>query len=106
MPRFIVQINATAEYLQGVTEGGFEAREQSITGLIEAQGGKVEQLLWAHGPVDAYLDVEMPDAESLDAILRAAAKVGQLSTSTSSAFTSAEMDVAANRIPEHRQAGI
>lgn len=105
MPNYLIRISATAAYVDGLVREGFVAREAYVKQLIEGMGGSLRSCFWSHGEADGYLVVWAPDVEVVNAALLAANREGNLSTSTVSLFTSAEMDQATRRLPEYRAAG-
>ena len=105
MPRYLVRFGLTPEYIDGVLRAGFQAREQYSRGLVERHGGTLEATYWAHGEHDLYMVIDMPDATTANALLLGAARSGLYRTTTTSVFTSAEMDESAKTVAEIRQPG-
>lgn len=105
MPRYLVRFGLTPEYLDGVLRVGFQARERYSRGLVERHGGSLEATYWAHGDHDLYMVIDMPDAAAANALLLGAARSGLYRTTTTSVFTSAEMDEAAKTVSEIQQPG-
>jgi uncharacterized protein with GYD domain len=100
MPRYLVRFDFAPEYLDGVLRVGFGARERYSRGLVERHAGTLEATYWAHGEHDLYMLIDMPDATSANALLLGAARSGLYRTTTTSVFTSAEMDEAAKTVAE------
>jgi len=105
VPRYLVRFNLTPDYIDGVLRVGFQARENYSRGLIERHGGTLEATYWAHGEHDLYMVTKMPNATAANALLLGAARSGLYRTTTTSVFTSAEMDEAARSASEVRQPG-
>ncbi len=105
MPRYLVRFALTAEYVDGVLRVGFQAREQYSRGLVERHGGTLEATYWAHGEHDLLMVIDMPDVKAANALLLGAARSGLYRTTTTSVFTSAEMDEAAKSASEIRSPG-
>ncbi len=106
MPNYLIRLATTAEYVDGVLQEGFAAREAYVKELIEGLGGSLRSMYWAHGPDDAFLLAWAPEVEVINAALLAANRAGQVSTSTVALFTSEEMDEAARKLPEYRPPGV
>lgn len=90
MPLFIVQGRFTREYLQGGIARP-EDRQAAISQLCEQAGGRLVNLYFTTGPHDFAVITEMPDAQTVSAVILAvAARGGIESTAISQAFTPAE----------------
>lgn len=92
MSRHLVRCDLDGDYFAEVLETGFQAREDQARSVIESAGGKLETAFWAHGDDDLYLVIDVPDDETLNALLLGTLRSAHFTTSTTTVFTSHEMD--------------
>ena len=90
MPTYVSLINWTEQGVKDFRESTKRAEE--FTKLVEAQGGKVRELVWTVGEYDIVSVVEFPDEESGVATLLQVGSLGNIRSNTLRAFSAREMD--------------
>jgi len=105
MPKYLLQVNYTAEGAKGLIKDGGSARRAAAQKAAESLGGRVESMYFALGDTDAYVIVEMPDNASVAAITLALAASGGTTGSTTVLMTPEEMDQATRKSPTYRPPG-
>ena len=106
MPKFILRGQYTAAGLEGVVREGFASREEYIRDLAESLGASVEAMYWVYGEDDVLLIVSSPDALVAVTLSMAINMSGAARASTTPLLTAAEMDAAAEKVPEFRPPGL
>ena len=66
-------------------------RAEAFRGMAKKLGCTVKELLWLQGKYDILAIVEAPDDATLAALTVSVAKLGNITTQTSRAFTMAEV---------------
>ncbi len=64
MPKYLLQVNYTAEGAKGLLKDGGTKRRQAATALVEGLGGKMEALYFAFGETDVFAIADLPDSTS------------------------------------------
>ena len=64
MPKFLYKVNLSAEGMRGTLEEGGVARRNAIAELARSLGGSLEAFYYAFGETDAYVIIDVPDAET------------------------------------------
>src|SRR4051812_38438303 len=64
MAKYLVTADYKSKGTQGVIKEGGSARRAEVKHAVEALGGKVEAFYFAYGHVDAYVLVDLPDANA------------------------------------------
>jgi len=90
MPTYVSLINWTDQGIKNFRDT--TARAKDFTKLVEAQGGKVRELLWTVGEYDLISVVEFPDGESSVAALLQLGSAGNIRSNTLRALSAREMD--------------
>ena len=90
MPTYVSLINWTEQGVRDFRES--TKRAEDFTKLVEAQGGKVRELVWTVGEYDIVSVVEFPDEESGVATLLQVGSLGNIRSNTLRAFSAREMD--------------
>ncbi len=100
MPFYLVQAGYTAQALAALTQQP-EDREKGFRALVERLGGTVQSFFWAQGDYDLVVTVELPDAETANALALAAISPGHARTyRTTPLFTNEETMRAMRRAGE------
>lgn len=94
MSRHLVRCDLDGDYFAEVLDSGFRAREDEARRVIESVGGTLDTAFWAHGEDDLYLVIDIPDDTTLNALLLGTLRSAHFTTSTTTIFTSGEMDEA------------
>jgi uncharacterized protein with GYD domain len=105
MPKYLLQVNYTAEGAKGLIKEGGSARRTAAQKAAESLGGRLESLYFAFGDTDAYVIADMPDHISVAALTMALAASGSISARTTVLLTPEEMDQAARKTPMYRPPG-
>lgn len=90
MATFITTIKFTQQGLKGMQETTHRAA--GLKAAAKKMGVKVTGMYWTPGDHDGVLICEAPDDETATAMLLYLGSLGNVHTSTVSAFTAAEMD--------------
>jgi len=96
MPKYVVLLNWTDQGIKGVRET--TQRSDRARQLFEQAGGTVDIVLWTQGRYDIVLVVDVPDDESLAAVLLQLGMVGAVRTESLRGFTQEEMQGLLQRI--------
>ena len=100
MPYYLVQASYTPQALASLARQP-EDREQGFRGLVERLGGRLHSFFWAQGDYDLVVTVELPDAETANALALAAISPGHARAyRTTPLFTNAETMRAMTRAGE------
>jgi uncharacterized protein with GYD domain len=88
---YLVQASYTSDALAALVKSP-QDREAGFRKLVERLGGTVEAFYWAQGEFDLVVVVDVPDAETANALALAAISPGHAkSYRTTPLFTNAEM---------------
>ena len=91
MAHYMVQASYTSEALAALVKNP-QDREAGFRALVERFGGKVTAFFWAQGEFDLVVIVDVPDAETANALALAAISPGHAKTyRTTPLFTNEEM---------------
>ena len=91
MAHYMVQASYTAEALAALVRSP-QDREAGFRALVERMGGKVTAFFWAQGEFDLVVIVDVPDAETANALALAAISPGHAKAyRTTPLFTNEEM---------------
>lgn len=105
MPKYLLQVNYTAEGARGLIKDGGSARRAAAQKAAESLGGRLESMYFAFGDTDAYVIAEMPDNASVAAITLTLAASGGTTARTTVLMSPEEMDQAARKSPTYRPPG-
>lgn len=105
MAKFLIRAVYTAEGARGLLKDGGTARMKAVETAVRGVGGKLESFYFAFGHDDAYVIVDVPDAESAAAISLTVSASGVVRTETIVLITPAEMDVATKKSVTYRAPG-
>ncbi|MGO8882455.1 MAG: GYD domain-containing protein [Streptosporangiaceae bacterium] len=105
MPKYLLEVNYTAEGVKGLKAEGGSARVSAATQLVESLGGKIESFYFAFGGSDAYVIADLADNSSAAAAALAICAGGGATTRTVVLLTSEETDAAAAKATTYRPPG-
>lgn len=105
MPKYLLQVNYTAEGAKGLIKDGGTVRRSAAQQAAESLGGRVESMHFAFGDTDAFVIADMPDHASVAAITLALAASGAATARTTVLLTPEEMDQATRKSPAYRPPG-
>ena len=97
MPKYLARFSYTREGLQGLMQEGGTARRDASARAVEAAGGTLEAFYYAFGDHDLYAIVDVPDQETMAAIMLTIGTSGSATGSTTVLLTPEEVDDAVNR---------
>jgi uncharacterized protein with GYD domain len=89
MATYVSLINWTEQGIKNFRET--TQRAHDFTGLVEAAGGRVRELLWTVGGYDIVCVVDFPDDEAGVAALLQVGSAGSIRSTTMRAFNAEEM---------------
>jgi|SRR5450432_2326498 uncharacterized protein with GYD domain len=89
MAAYVMLNKITAQGLSTIK--GSPKRAEAFRGMAKKLGCTVKELLWVQGKYDIVTIVEAPDDATLAALTVSIAKLGNINTQTSRAFTVAEV---------------
>lgn len=105
MPKFLVEASYTAEGAQGILKNGGTARRKAAQDAVAQFGGTVEAFYFAFGSEDAFIIVDIPDAESMAAISLAVSASGTIRTKAKLLLSPEQVDEAAAKHAKFRAPG-
>ena len=97
MPKYLARFSYTREGLQGLVKEGGTARRDASARAVEAAGGTLEAFYYAFGDHDLYAIVDVPDHETMAAIMLTIGTSGSAAGSTTVLLTPEAVDAAVNR---------
>jgi len=97
MPKYLFEMNYTAEGIKGVLDKGGSAREAAGREAVESVGGKLESYYYAFGGTDAFAICDLPDNAAAAALAMTVSSSGRVSCRTVVLMTPAELDQAAGK---------
>jgi uncharacterized protein with GYD domain len=105
MPKFLIEASYTLEGVQGLRSAGGSSRRDAVAHALESAGGSLEHFYFAFGDTDAYVIVDLPDAEAAAAVALTVNSAGGATTKTVLLMTPEEVDAAAQRSIDYRPPG-
>jgi uncharacterized protein with GYD domain len=105
MPKFLIQASYTLEGVKGLRSAGGSSRRDAVADALKSAGGSLEHFYFAFGDSDAYVVVDLPDAEAAAAVALTVNAAGGATTKTVLLLTPEEVDTAAQRSVEYRPPG-
>ena len=105
MPKYLLEVNYTADGIKGVKSKGGSARVAAATELVEGLGGKVESFYFAFGATDVYVIADFPDNVTAAGAALAVCAGGGARARTVVLLTAAEIDGAAAKETAYRPPG-
>ena len=105
MPKFLYKVNLSAEGMRGTLKEGGVARRNAVAELAESLGGSLEAFYYAFGETDAYVIVDVPDAETAAATAIAVSLSGTGSIETVVLIDPEQVDAIAAKTINYRPPG-
>jgi uncharacterized protein with GYD domain len=99
MPKYLAHCNYVGDGIKGLLKDGGTKRRAVVDKLVESLGGKVEAFYYAFGERDLYVIAEMPDHESMAALVLTVTATGTIAIKTTVLLTAEELDEAAKKTP-------
>jgi len=105
MPKYLVQASYVGDGLKGLIKEGGTSRRETVTGVIEGMGGKMETFYYAFGDFDVIGIADMPDNVSAVAFSLAVNASGGINAKTIVLITPEEIDEATKKAIDFRPPG-
>jgi uncharacterized protein with GYD domain len=105
VPKYLWQVNYTAEGAKGLLKDGGSKRRKAAEKGLKAMGGKLEAFYYAFGEADVYAIAELPDNVSVAAGILAFNASGAVVAKTTVLLTPEEIDVACKKAVHYRAPG-
>ena len=105
MPKYLIEASYTLEGIKGVQSAGGSARREAVARVAESVGGHMESFYFAFGEPDAFVVVELPDAESAAAVALTVNSSGAAKVKTTVLLTPEEIDIASQKAVEYAKPG-
>ena len=105
MAKFLVQANYTAEGLRGLLRDKPSGRRDTVSGMLQAAGCKLDSMYFGLGGTDVFLVCDCPDNATAAAISLAASASGAVRTTTTPLFTVEEADLILQKGVNYRAPG-
>lgn len=105
MPKFLLQVNYTAEGARGLHIEGGTKRREAARHAAESLGGRLEAFYFSFGAQDVVCICDMPDAVSMAAVSLAVTESGSSETRTTPLLTVEDMDHAVSKHTAYRKPG-
>lgn len=105
MPKYLLQVNYTADGARGLhKDGGVKRREVAANGA-KSLGGTLESFYFAFGKHDVVCICDMPDNISMAALALAVTETGAAETVTTALLSPEDMDHAVSKHAAYRKPG-
>jgi uncharacterized protein with GYD domain len=105
MPKFMVQVNYTAEGARGLHKDGGSKRREVASNAAKSLGGHMDAFYFSFGKQDVICICDMPDATSMAALSLAVSESGAAETVTTPLLTAEDMDHAVSKHSAYRKPG-
>ena len=105
MPKFLLQVNDTAEGARGLHVDGGSKRQHAARSATESLGGRLESFYFSFGVHDAVCVVDMPDVVSMAALSLAITESGAVEAVTTPLLTVEDLDHAVSKRTAYRKPG-
>lgn len=105
MPKYLWQVDYTADGTRGLIGEGGTARRNAIIQMVESVGGTVESVHFALGGHDLYVIGEVPDEVAAAALELRTLASGAARSTPIPLITPEQVDEAARRDAEYREPG-
>jgi uncharacterized protein with GYD domain len=105
MPKFLLEVNYTAEGARGLHIDGGTKRREAATHAAESLGGRLEMFYFSFGANDVVCVCDMPDAVAMAALSLAITGSGAAETRTTPLLTAEDMDHAVSKHSAYRKPG-
>jgi uncharacterized protein with GYD domain len=105
MPKYLLQVNYTAEGTRGLHKDGGTKRRHVAENAAKSLGGHLESFYFSFGTHDVVCVVDMPDAISMAALSMAVSESGAAETVTTSLLTVEDIDHACSKHSAYKKPG-
>ncbi|WP_109509656.1 GYD domain-containing protein [Nocardioides speluncae] len=105
MPKYLWQVNYTAEGADGLLAEGGSGRRDAVQRMLESVGGKLEVFYYALGSDDLVVIGELPDNVSAAALSLVTSAGGAARSRTTVLLAPEDIDEASRRSVEYRRPG-
>ena len=105
MPKYLIKATYKAEGARGLLKEGGTGRRAAVKSVVESLGGTLEAFYFAYGDTDAYVIVDVPDANAGLALSLTVNATGVVQVSTVPLITPEEIDAAGKKAPAYRAPG-
>lgn len=105
MPKYLLQVNYTAEGTRGLIKDGGTTRRKAAQAAAESVGGRLESFYFTFGEFDSFVIADLPDNASVAALSLAVAASGGATGRTTVLLTPEEMDQATRKTPLYKPPG-
>ncbi len=105
MPKYLIQASYAADGVKGLLKEGGSSRKASVDKMVEGMGGQVESFYYAFGETDAFVIVDVPDAETVIAISLAVNASGAVRSSVTPLISVEEIDAACKKTVGYQPPG-
>jgi uncharacterized protein with GYD domain len=102
MPRYLFTARYSPEAAKTIMATGGTARATNIDTMVTGLGGRMESFHFAFGDEDAFVIVDLPDAQSAAAVALTISGTGVAQVRTTVLLTPEEVDAAAQLRPDYR----
>ena len=94
MPKYLLQVNYTADGIKGVLAKGGSARRDAARAAVESVGGTLESVYFAFGTTDVFAIADFPDNAAAAALALTVSGSGGATVNTVVLRTPEEIDAA------------
>ena len=102
MPRYLFTADYSPAAAQTIMATGGTARASNIDKMVAGLGGRMESFHFAFGDDDAFVIVDLPDAQSAAAVALTISGTGVAKVRTTVLLTPEEVDAAAQLKPDYQ----
>ena len=105
MPKYLLQVNYTAEGARGLHVDGGTKRQHAAKSATESVGGRLEAFYFAFGVHDAVCIVDVPDNVTMAALSLAVTASGAVEAITTPLLTAEDLDHAVSKHTAYKKPG-
>jgi len=105
MPKYLIEVDYSAEGTRGVLADGGTKRVEDVKKMAAGLGGRVESFYYTFGLRDAVVIVDLPDNATAAAISLVVGATGAVAYKTTVILTPEEIDRAAKMTVDYRKPG-
>jgi len=105
MPKYLIQVNYTAEGARGLHTDGGTKRREAASNAAKSLGGQLEAFYFSFGKQDVICLCDMPDNTAMAALSLVVTESGAAETVTTPLLSPEEMDHAVSKHSAYRKPG-
>ncbi len=105
MPKYLIQASLTPKGIQGLLKDGGTRRRRDAEELMESVGGQLEAFYYAFGDTDLCIIADLPDDETVVALVLVIDGSGTSNTKTTVLVTPETVDGAVQKTVNYRTPG-